>query len=745
MKSVLKAIPAVHPEFANVAQSFLSESAGNQEFHAPSALSLENIEFSSVSDFLFKYAPLEALLEKGRQRKIGLGRRALDSFACLWNVKIFVRKVEQEQGGLRSVDRLTSLLSTYDQPIAKPHPAWEAQHDAVLIQAIAKHGWIEREETAKAVAADPDVKLGSPFNETGSLSQSNTNTNALFGTAQRAALFLTANHGFLVELLGFDADMISRVYGLQKNVDESGATSWFVDEASLKTSIDESARLAAQAVAIPSRRDLAKRIKALCPLLTKNELSNKASASASPQLAQTDAFGFSVLNQDDPCNVLLTEILQALLKINFNDSMARLLISLAHDEAVKRHIECVRVLREQKPEAKAIANERGIGKIVQHIALVQRSVKATTRSKNVLRVILGKQPLLSRASNEALFPSDEEPKFEKKKARKASDGATGDRAITTGILIAAEGRPASAETKSSLELSAIETLLLSVVTSLGLPVFTLEENEQDSDVWAGGINKFALSWAGLCEVLETASKDWLGGAQDKLNSLRRAAAETSVEKLGAENMVVKAERDVKLKQLAASQAAHYSSHPEALAKKVIMLLEKLRIRMGPIGPAVTAKKRTTSENSLGPKVLAWLGKEVTRWGQSLRILDGQGRVYALSAVDFSSVATDDELGTVAILDQKACRCVFSQVAMLTRLRSVFAKYDNEEIKGRVSKAVTSCANVTGDRWDKEPEWWSNLEKSTIHNDISLLENLLECGFSGILCGGGTFRCENQAS
>ena len=47
----------------------------------------QKIGFTGLREFLFHYAPVAALLDRGSRRKLGLGRKTLESFSFLSHVK----------------------------------------------------------------------------------------------------------------------------------------------------------------------------------------------------------------------------------------------------------------------------------------------------------------------------------------------------------------------------------------------------------------------------------------------------------------------------------------------------------------------------------------------------------------------------------------------------------------------------------------------------------------------------------
>merc|ERR1719491_2102641 len=61
-------------------------------------------------------------------------------------------------------EQLSKLLS-FDEKVFAPHPLWGKKHDGILISAIAKHGWIENEDSFQRMISDPEIKWGFPFDK----------------------------------------------------------------------------------------------------------------------------------------------------------------------------------------------------------------------------------------------------------------------------------------------------------------------------------------------------------------------------------------------------------------------------------------------------------------------------------------------------------------------------------------------------------------------------------------------------
>lgn len=166
------------------------------------------------------------------------------------------------------VNRLAKLISL-NKKTALPHPNWKPIHDAVLITAIAKHGWIDRDAARRAITEDASITWGRPFDdgdispaEVGSTKESEASprestegddhgddaiVRELKVIAKRAADFFNAEGSILGDLKGFNQDLVEKNYGLVKE-DEDGAAdgdvqappTWRVDETLLAAGMNSS-------------------------------------------------------------------------------------------------------------------------------------------------------------------------------------------------------------------------------------------------------------------------------------------------------------------------------------------------------------------------------------------------------------------------------------------------------------------------------------------------------------------------
>ena len=156
-----------------------------------------------------------------------------------------------------------------------------------------------------------------------------------------------------------------------------------------------------------------------------------------------------------------------------------------------------------------------------------------------------------------------------------------------------------------------------------------------------------------------------------------------------------------------------------------MLLEKIR-RFGFTGSVTQSKNAHKFENGLGPKIHTWFGKELARIAEENSVIDGSGKPMAFTTADLLHQNPDCADTTVsALLDKRSSRQVMSQVALLGRLRSIFSKHTEDEIKAKVEMASKQSSKL-GDVWEKRPSWWAS------EHNFLILQRLNSHGFLNVL-------------
>jgi hypothetical protein len=772
VQSVLSVLPAMYPELVNTVQYVQSTiSSQNKLEEEQNALQLKQLESvaisaSSLQDFLRKFAPLQLLVDRLTLKRIGLGKRILFSTNIMFNAHDVMRQAQLLHSNMSVTQHIAQSINL-DKRILPPHPLWNSSHDAVLIQAIAKHGWIEFDSCCRAIVDDSSIVWGSPFdgetrNNTLS-SDVHVDPERLTRVARRAANFLTTERDVLNIVKEFREVTLVKTYSLVKKTlnEERFGLVWEVDASRVDSESHERDR---QGVDLPTKKDLLKRAK----MILVSQIKLLAAVSVAPTEAnQNVKHEFNIIDQKNVLNLLLVEILRSLVNLSFSSSgkrrqIARRLLNSAISEAKSR----IKDL-EQQPESD-VDSIHGMGKIIDHCVLVNRYTHTQPiQAKNVLRAILS-LPLVPPKTGTSFFPPEtvasnpgnpsvgdnsllKQKRIRNKKLR--NHGASGDIAISDAMsqIYDESQRNSLLSEGKHLQLTAIEVLLLTVVCSQGLPIWTdrwldlIDPSDIQPESQGPGFMN-AISWWGMGQVLEAAAIAWHHTAVRKLEAHEKALADrkgtfpdNDLTKKAASTKLNALRQDVMRKRAALSTAGDYRRHPGKLAKKCVMLLECLRGHMGPV-EALAGKnhsrilKLNSTENGLGPFVLEWLSDEIRRWATALAIIDDRGQPFSFVAADFTlglKEKVHNELA--ALMDSTSCRSVFAQIAQLSRVRSIFLKNTQEIVRSSLSVAVQDFSPVIA--WNDAPDWWGNSSSEvvpySIDHDLIILDALLEYGYNGI--------------
>jgi hypothetical protein len=170
----------------------------------------------------------------------------------------------------------------------------------------------------------------------------------------------------------------------------------------------------------------------------------------------------------------------------------------------------------------------------------------------------------------------------------------------------------------------------------------------------------------------------------------------------------------------------------------IMLLEKVR-RFGWVGfssaQTTSSKNAHKFENGIGAKVPAWFGKELSKLAENWNVVDDDGKPMCYTTTDLLQQNPDySNTRVAAYLDKKACRQAVCQIALLGRLRSIFLKNEEDDLRTKVVKAMKNSKKLE-DVWEKRPLWWDD---STIDHDLLMLKRLNEKGFFNVLSDASGF-------
>lgn len=601
----------VIPVLQNIEASHQRDAAREEEDRSQHlALTTANVDAATLHKFLQKYAPLQLLVDRRSSRRLNLGRKIFSACTCMKAATTLVQRSSEDSSNEDSLKRLGELLLS-DARSAVPHPLWTQTHDAILIQAIAKHGWIDREKSCRAITADPDIKWGPPFDYKKDAPTCQAPHEAEGGdekelgflrhTASRASKFLSNHHGILEDMKACNLNLLVETYCLQqtsveRGEDESSPVRWAMDEDLLLRSLSEvqkgNGSTSPEPLDLPAKRDLARRAKAVL-LKSIAGLDDNASTrqnSAAKVEEPSFDYGYPVISQTNRCFILLAEMLRGIVKASPAKlaKQLRLLCSIAYEESL-----ALKEMFESSDDEKHNVYTMEMQRVAEQIVLVKKCLVSATRpAKNVARVMLGLEPVAPRSAGESLFPSKAileqfrkaPPKEEQRKidsARSRDDGALGERSLVRAMKRAYEtsdGKPCKfskktdPESDSGLQLTMVESLILFTFCSEGIPVSP--ESKKDLDSFRQDASqKYGLSWEDIGHLLEAAAKDYHHVALDKLTKSRAALKklESQDDSSAAKQQALKklefAEFDEDVKDTAAKQASDYAAAPEKLAKK----------------------------------------------------------------------------------------------------------------------------------------------------------------------------------
>ena len=776
---------SIHPELSNMVVPILEtiqksrqeddeREKKDRENHL--GMTLENANLKVLSGFLLRYAPFQLLNNRQSSQRIFLNRRALAHCNCIQAAITLTRRAESQPGD--TVEALVKLLSI-DHRTTLPHSSWSLKHDALLIRAIAKHGWVGTDKACKEIANDKSIKWGPPFDYSDTVEEetpkspsasnivvkpmTETELAGLRNTASRAAKFLNLDHAILDEIKGTNMHLIEESYGLKRNDPEESKEKenagfiWVVDDDLLMQAATGKVRSkkalekgeTPEPLDLPVKKDLAKRAKTV--LLRSIAVVDQAAsapaetvaAPAAPVEEKKNDYGYTIIDQGDKNCILLAELVRGFTKSSpiKQGKIFRMLLSDSHDESLE-----LEKLYRSSPETKDKADE--MKKIADQIALIKKLYRTQARQvKNIARVMLGVDPLVRSA--ETTFPTEEDVAVEEKKAKepqakrevnRRDDGSAAERYIARAMKKVAdkcEGKPLkftrASDNDLGVQLSMIETFILSVCTTYGIPVFSPKKKSESK-------TQFDYNWAQMGKILASSARGYHQDAIDKVSKAQfhfRKLEETATDRFvgitKARDTLALARIEARLCANAAKQAVDYEASPDKLAKKTVMMLERIR----QVFPAVVSgntKHPHKLENGLGVKVPTWLAKELLRWARHLEVTDESGKILAFITKDLldqnPDVADEDTATVAAILDRKLVRPTMSQIAMMTRLRSLFLT--SEDVPDSVARAI-KASKKQEDEWDRRPSWWDNYDaKQQIQYSHLLLERLSAYGFANFL-------------
>ena len=797
LKHVISSAGSIHPELGNVT-TVLEEKVVADAIVRKANSEDEKIQkfgLAQVEQLLNQFAPLTLLIDRSRGKKMTLGRKLINSCLVTRSGTMLLEKATREAGLKGGDPEVIKALAT--RLVAKksflPVPAWTSHHDAVLIDAIVKHGWLENDRSYSLICDDNSLLWGPPFEK----KLAPASDPAVQKVGDRVIKFLNVENESVQEFKEIRNGTLQEVFNLVYEEEDTDGAASASKSSALPWSIGSMKDIDEEAIDLPNKKDMLKRARVL---LAKEG----ASLGPPPIVVAKVEYPFAELDVKNAANTFLAELIRAITKVSFSNTAKRRqlgekLFAYALEEA-KHRVDDLKAEAEAKTtgasgsedNTKEGGNEEPLAvqtmkKIVEHIEYAHKYIiKQQAEAKNMLRVILGVAPQRRKVATDPLFPVEKvetpPPNRQKAKAKptktksakvtnraqavKAKKQATttflsgsGERAIERAVEAATnladdEKRSSTSTTNGTVSrdgvgLSGLEILLLTVMCSQGTPAWTpdwvdlIVSSENVEAEKQGPGFEHSIAWYGIGEVLEAAANSWYQTARVKHKKRRaeleqlRATAEPAVI-AAKEQGVIDLERDMIHKRSCFAIAIDYNKNPLKLGKKSVLLLDKIRSRMGPIDRKKGKAKASTStdqqavdENGLGGQVLRWMVRALGRWADSLGIADSVRNAPARSVHDFEEeVPGDDSQTIVAIMSDADCRLVFSQVAQQSRVRTIFVEKEKRIVNELIARAAESC-NASGDAWESQPAWWQIGSLSGRNHDVMLLESLLERGYSGL--------------
>jgi hypothetical protein len=795
------------------------ESSNKQRAHHL-GLRLDNISPEKLHSFVEKYSPLQLVAERVRSKQNRLKlRKIVDNCGLMSSIAALVERTSTTSDASDDLQGLEAAVQI-DKRLALPHPTWTSRHDAILIRAIFKHGWIDQSSSFRAIADDSSIKWGPPFELQEDMVPSAVPTNlddseGLRATALRAATFISKNRELIEEFKGFNHTAVKRAYGLvlSDEPDDTAKESmkheapqshvWVVDDSALVGAEAESKGTGKlEPEDLPTAKDLLRRAKLL---LSRCGFAPGAVPDSS-RVNDRQGHDFAVLDQSDRCNIFLAELLRGLVKAKFGTKDNRKFCLAASQEATDR-VKSIKALMVRHPsEASHLSKSlTDMSRIVQHLDVVLQNLQKSARQfKNVIRAILGLDLDPGRNPDEPMFPVAK-PKPTNAFTKKACNAVKSDK--KAGNAVKSDSSPGSGKRSTSktdagksnsvkskvaahspmpmgpkttgeiaiensqgklwsrrsqggpfLQLTEIEIRILAVACSKGLPVW----NDKVDWVIAGGggsgpssssagrSRPYALTWAEFGRHVSEHARSMLDLQAAKVNRLEDDIATRPPDQLNTQVRyrlrVEESTRDVR--ERAFEQAEDYANEPETLAKKTLMMMSKVREMAVDTPPVASSSASSSSPNGTKGKsgVVGWLRDDLRRWGKSLDVSDETGDPFALTAVDFQDDVAEEERSAIevsSVLNVDGCWGVLEQVALMSRLRSIFLSCERGA-KQRILEGAVDAIDGSGIRssssskkkWASQPEWWAAREghggQTTLHHDQLLLERLMHSGFDGVL-------------
>lgn len=551
ISAVLDAVPRIHPELAKMVISLISSVSATckqgEDSHPASSMDIDKMTLKSLKLFLLDCAPLQLLADRKTGNRLTLNKRTLAQLKYCHSLHAMISSADSNLPSDASIEERNIMLAKLikiNPKVGRPHPEWTALHDAILIRASAKHGWPDKSTSAMAIANDKDIKWGAPFEATEKAkteeNQDEGDSEAeakfqeefdqLHSIASRAAAFLkplsaTFSDCIPAADLNEIRERLITSYALRQDSadeDSSDSPDWKVKEKKLKALLKpKKNKKQDECEELPPRKKLLRRGRKLVLSFMgkdggfEDEKDDVPSGNQDGDIAPDH--GFCVLDQAYRNNILLVEMIRGNLKVKQGTKSQKMkdYTTLIFDEIDQR-------LQDLGDSDRNVAQIKELERIRTNVQLYfEHSRKSPRAAKNVLRVMLGKDPVHPKAATDTVFPVE---KIEKA-TEKAAQTKQKQRKIFTPADSALNRALASLkddhedEIAECLLLTSTEILMLTVLSSQGIPVFNTSN-------WASLVsnelnvieNDFQIYFFAMAGILEAASDVWMKIAEKKLQS-----------------------------------------------------------------------------------------------------------------------------------------------------------------------------------------------------------------------------------
>jgi hypothetical protein len=552
ISAVLDAVPRYHPELANMVSSLISTVSAtckqNEDPNPASSIDMDKMTLKSLRSFLMDCAPLQLLVDRKAGNRLTLNKRTLSQLKYCHSLHEMIASADSNLSSEASIevrnDMLAKLIKVHPK-VSRPHPDWTPTHDAILIRASAKHGWPDKSSSAMAIANDKSIKWGAPFEATEKAKEEEKQDEAdaeaeekskeefdqLFTVASRAASFLnplSANFSDAIPAADLNEirERLITSYALRKDSAEEEESSndreWKVKEKKLQALLKpKKSKKEADCEELPPRKKLLKRArKIVLSFMGKDsgiEEDKEDAVSAKQEEDVSANHGFCVLDQKDRNNILLVEMIRGQLKLKQGTKSQKMkdYTALVFEELDQR----LKILRSSNGNEAQIQELEKIRKNFQ--LYVDNSRKSPRAAKNVLRVMLGKDPVQPKAATDTVFPAEKVEKAEKaaqtKQKKKKSIFTPADSALNRALASLKDDN--GDDLADCILLTSTEILMLTVLSSQGIPVF-------NSGNWASLVSNelttieddFQIYFFAMAGIMEAAAGVWLNIAEKKLQA-----------------------------------------------------------------------------------------------------------------------------------------------------------------------------------------------------------------------------------